>query len=77
MCVTAPNSDNGHYSTGHAGHQTLQAFLMDIGPLIKQGLAEFMEVMWVMIHVFLLRAPIRPPEARWGCSQGIVQAGPF
>ena len=51
MCVTAPNSDKGHYSPGHAGHQTLQAFLVGIGPLIKQGLAEFMEVMWGMIHV--------------------------
>ena len=42
--LIAPNSDNGRLSPGHAGHQTLQAFQIDIGPLIQQRLAEFMEV---------------------------------
>ena len=30
---------------------TLQAFHRDICPLMQQGLAKFMEVIWVMIHV--------------------------
>ena len=49
MFVTGTNSDNGRRSPGRAGHETLQAFLVDIGPLIQQELAEFMEVMWGVI----------------------------
>ena len=57
---------------GHAGHQTLQASHRDIGPLIQQGLSEFMGVMCGMIQVVDCTSQFAP-HTRRGCSEGICR----